>query len=79
MQEKSHSKKNKDKLSNETKKLTNKQRERKINRKILYVQEFLTHFYVVTYYIKWVKTSWTYSRQSTQKDLKKDEHTLHLK
>ena len=30
---------------------------------LLYVQEVLlvTHFYVVTYYIKWVTTSWTYS------------------
>ena len=30
----------------------------------LYVQEVLTHFYIVTYYIKWVKTSYTYSIHS---------------
>ena len=28
--------------------------------KQLYVQEVLTNFTYLTYYIKWVKTSWTY-------------------
>ena len=28
---------------------------------ILYVQEVVTPFYIVSYYIKWVTTSWTYS------------------
>ena len=28
---------------------------------VVYVQEVLTHFFIVTYYIKWVTTSWTYS------------------
>ena len=30
---------------------------------ILYDQEVLIHFYIVTYYIKWVKTSWTHSKE----------------
>ena len=29
---------------------------------LLCVQEVVTPFYIVTYYIKWVTTSWTYSR-----------------
>ena len=31
--------------------------------KIQYVQEILTHFFLVIYDAKWVKTSWTYSTQ----------------
>ena len=27
----------------------------------LYVKEVLTHFYIMSYYIKWVKTFWTNS------------------
>ena len=30
---------------------------------ILYDQEVLIHFYIVTYYIKWVKTSWAHSNE----------------
>ena len=33
----------------------------KIDFDILYVQEVVTPFYRVSYYIKWVTTSWTYS------------------
>ena len=29
--------------------------------KLLYVQEVVTPFYIVSYFIKWVTTSWTYS------------------
>ena len=29
--------------------------------RILYVQEVVTSFYIVSYYIKWVTTSWAYS------------------
>ena len=35
---------------------------------VLYVQEVLTHFIIVSNYIKWVKTSWTYS-MSTEKEM----------
>ena len=27
---------------------------------VLCVQEVVTHFYIVSYFIKWVTTSWTY-------------------
>ena len=27
---------------------------------VLYVREVVTSFYIVSYYIKWVTTSWTY-------------------
>ena len=30
----------------------------------VYVQEVVTHFYIVSYYMKLVTTSWTYSRVS---------------
>ena len=29
---------------------------------LLYVQEVVTPFYIVCYFIKWVPTSWTYSK-----------------
>ena len=38
-----------------------KQRESGTLGNILYVQEVVTHFILVTYYIKGVTTSWTYS------------------
>ena len=28
---------------------------------VLYVKQVVTHFYIVTYYINWVTTSWTHS------------------
>ena len=30
-----------------------------LKKNIQYVQEVLTHFYIVSYYINWAKTSWT--------------------
>ena len=39
----------------------NKEREILTCRHVLYVQEVVTHFYIVSYYIKWINTSWTHS------------------
>ena len=33
----------------------------KMGKHLLYVQEVAAHFMIVTYYIKWVTTSWTHS------------------